>query len=66
MFFILYIKWENGGVVLVCNIGVLLVQGEYIVFFDSDDYWDVDYLNCVVIVLMVYLSLDWLYFVCCC
>ena len=61
---ILYTKRENGGAALARNTGVSLAQGEYIAFFDSDDYWDADHLNRAVTALTAHPSLDWLYFAC--
>ena len=34
---------ENGGLSDARNSGIQISQGEYIIFIDSDDYWDDDY-----------------------
>jgi glycosyltransferase involved in cell wall biosynthesis len=39
------ISQSNYGLAYAKNTGLLLAQGEYLVFLDADDYWNVDHLE---------------------
>lgn len=39
------IRKENNGVSIARNVGIEYATGEYLVFCDSDDFWEIDYLD---------------------
>lgn len=36
---------SNGGLSDARNVGIMNATGDYIIFLDSDDYWDKDFLS---------------------
>lgn len=45
---IVYIEQTNAGVSVARNNGIAIASGEFISFIDSDDYVDVDYIECMI------------------
>lgn len=43
--FIRLINKENGGLSEARNVGILHATGDYVMFLDSDDYWQTDFLS---------------------
>lgn len=50
------INKENGGLSSARNVGISNATGEYIVFLDSDDYWNKD--NCLEQIIQIFLKND--------
>lgn len=60
--FIRLISKENGGLSDARNVGILNSTGEYLIFLDSDDYWDSDFLSEVVNEYLIDGNIDYLFF----
>lgn len=55
---------ENAGPAEARNRGIKEASGEFIAFFDSDDYWHEDHLSTAIETFNKYPSLSWVYFPC--
>lgn len=60
--FIYLINQENGGLSKARNIGVKEATGEYIIFLDSDDFWEDDLLDILAKYLRENPDVDYLFF----
>lgn len=61
--FIKLINKKNGGLSDARNVGILNSTGEYLVFLDSDDYWDDDqFLFEITLIIKKNLAIDYIFF----
>jgi len=58
------IQQENAGPAVARNTGILEANGDFIAFFDSDDYWLPDHLSLSMATFTEFPKLEWLYFAC--
>jgi glycosyltransferase involved in cell wall biosynthesis len=58
------IQQGNAGPAVARNTGILEANGDFIAFFDSDDYWLPDHLSLSMATFTEFPSLEWLYFAC--
>jgi glycosyltransferase involved in cell wall biosynthesis len=58
------IQQENAGPAVARNTGILEANGDFIAFFDSDDYWLPDHLSLSISTFTEFPDLEWLYFAC--
>ena len=58
------IQQENAGPAVARNTGIREANGEFVAFFDSDDYWLPDHLSLSIDTFTEFPALEWLYFAC--
>lgn len=58
------IQQENAGPTVGINAGILEARGEFIAFFDSDDYWLPHHLSDCMAVFEQHSEIDWVYGAC--
>ena len=58
------ISQQNGGPAAARNRGIQEAKGDFIAFFDSDDYWLPEHLSLALQTFAEFTQLEWIYFAC--